>query len=71
MDENGYKSVPEYLDIIGWSIEVMAEKSGVSVRACSRWFSGRNPTPDSILQWLDELAKAHVETVYHKPQETT
>jgi len=54
-----FKTVAEYLDIIGWTPAVMSERCNISVRAIRRWANGQNQTPDRILVWLHELASAH------------
>lgn len=57
-DEMNFKSVNEYLEIIGWSKPEMADRLNVSLRIVGRWANGQNETPLAVLEWLDEIATA-------------
>lgn len=45
------------LTVLHWGPTDLADEVRVNERTARRWISGHNPTPESILAWLEDLAR--------------
>ena len=55
-----YRSLNQYLEIIGWNKVTLADRLHVSLRVILRWANGQNETPEAVLEWLAALATPHI-----------
>lgn len=47
----------ECLDKLRWWAPELADVMGANPRTVARWIAGKNPIPDTVGEWLEELVK--------------
>jgi transcriptional regulator with XRE-family HTH domain len=51
-----YKTLNEYLDILGMTKADLGARLYIGQRTILRWANGQNHTPAAVLEWLDALS---------------
>jgi transcriptional regulator with XRE-family HTH domain len=43
---------------LGWDQRFLADRLGINPRTIERWYSGAQPVPPNVGEWLEDLVRA-------------
>ncbi len=50
----------EYCEILHWQVTDLAAQLNINIRTAQRMVSGKNDTPQIIMDWIKKLAEFHL-----------
>jgi transcriptional regulator with XRE-family HTH domain len=48
----------ECMKALGWDQRFLADRLGINPRTIERWYSGAQPVPPNVGEWLEDLVRA-------------